>query len=68
MRSSIPQHICELENCPITDYENNMCSNCTLFLNTCQPIASGDGYALGSEADCYLCYGCTRFHCPYSYM
>jgi|GEM_PF-4275384 len=67
MKIILPEQVCELENCPVTDVDNDMCSNCTLFLNTCKPIASGDGYAFASECDCYLCEGCTRLKCPYSY-
>lgn len=37
---------------------NSMCADCPLYLNTCIPIASKDGYAMGSECDCFLCEGC----------
>lgn len=38
--------------------ENLMCWNCSLFLVVCTPVAASNGYALGSELDCWLCEGC----------
>ena len=43
-------------SCPSFNY---MCDECPLYLNTCTPIASSDGYSNG-ECDCYLCEGCTN--------
>ena len=40
-----------------TNPYNSMCNNCYLFLETCVPIHSADGYCLG-ECDIYLCEGC----------
>lgn len=37
---------------------NTMCDNCPLYLNTCVPVASADGYGLGSNCGMYLCSGC----------
>ncbi len=38
--------------------DNQVCRRCTLFLNTCIPHASEQGYGLGAECDIYLCEGC----------
>ncbi len=38
---------------------NSMCNNCPLYLETCVPIASFDGLALG-ECGNYLCEGCNE--------
>ena len=46
-----------------TPLSNHMCNNCSLFLETCIPIASKDGYALGAECDAFLCEGCQQI-CP----
>lgn len=43
-----------------TPLSNYMCNNCSLFLETCIPIASKDGYALGAECDAYFCEGCQQ--------
>lgn len=48
-----------------TPLNNRMCLCCPLFLETCTPIASDDGYALGSECDRYLCSGCKVESCIY---
>ena len=48
-----------------TPLDNSMCLNCELFLNTCSPVASDDGYAGGSECGCYLCEGCDEYDCMY---
>ena len=36
---------------------NTLCNNCSLYLETCVPIHTADGYCLG-ECDIYLCEGC----------
>ena len=46
-----------------TPLSNYMCNNCSLFLETCKPIASKEGYALGAECDAFLCEGCQQT-CP----
>jgi hypothetical protein len=47
----------------ITPLDNSDCNKCSLFMNTCSPIGGPDGYAMGSECDCYLCYGCSFTNC-----
>ena len=42
---------------------NLLCNGCSLFLNTCSPVAYHSGYALNSEQDCYLCEGCEESSC-----
>lgn len=39
-----------------------MCLNCPLFLETCMPIATGNGFSNG-ECDCYLCETCSHSDC-----
>lgn len=39
-------------------YEVSTCNSCSLFSDTCLPIAGADGYSFG-ECDCFLCEGCT---------
>ncbi|WP_113675260.1 hypothetical protein [Vallitalea guaymasensis] len=47
-----------------TPQNNVMCNSCPLFIECCLPIASEDGYGLGSELDCILCEGC-QHDCTY---
>lgn len=49
----------------MTPMSNTICRRCQLFLQTCIPIASDDGYAMGSECGIYLCEGCLR-ECRYA--
>ncbi len=46
-----------------TNLLNSLCTNCSLHLETCVPIHSPDGYALGSECDQFLCPGCQEPLC-----
>jgi hypothetical protein len=43
--------------------ENQDCLRCSLFLECCQPICNGIGYADNSEYGCYLCSGCPQHDC-----
>lgn len=46
-----------------TPIRNSMCNSCELFLETFIPIASTDGYSLGSECDAYFCPTCEVENC-----
>ena len=46
-----------------TPSDNVSCNRCSLFMDICSPIAEADGYAIGSECDCYLCSGCSIMNC-----
>lgn len=48
-----------------TPQNNIICCNCPEYLIVCQPIASEDGYAFGSECDSWFCEGCTLTDCPF---
>ncbi len=45
-------------------YDLFMCNRCKLFLETCVPIGSPDGFAIGSECGSYLCESCIQ-ECSY---
>lgn len=45
-----------------TPMDNLFCLRCSLFLETCIPIAGNDGFSNG-ECDVYLCESCTHHDC-----
>lgn len=46
-----------------TPINNSMCNSCELFMETCKPIASLEGYALGGECDAFFCPTCEVEEC-----